>query len=61
MPISYDDRCMIEAEAMLWNVNSLLQDRDAGAFTERIAKIQKEVQALATEMRLYNDQFEEDE
>lgn len=56
------DRCMIEAESMLWIANEVLSIREhSGAFADRIAEVQKQVQKLAEEMREYNDQFETEE
>lgn len=53
------DRCMIEAEAMLWVVAHALGVREhSGMFADRINKIQQDVEQLAKEMAEYNDQFE---
>lgn len=57
---THADRCMIEAETMLWIVVDVLSIHEhSGAFADRIRDLQKQAEALAREMRDYNDQFEE--
>lgn len=54
------DRCMIEAETMLWMVVDMLGFREySGQFADRINEVQKQVEAIACDMKKYNDQFEE--
>lgn len=60
--VTSDDRAMFEAEGVLWGVSEQLFMLDrVGAWTKRISEVRDEVQKLATELRTYNDQFEEDE
>lgn len=59
--ITHDDRCLINAENTLWNALELLnQIESAGAFHDRIEEIGLQLDKLATEMREYNEQFEEE-
>lgn len=58
---SHDDRCMINAETTLWNALELLnQIENAGAFSDRLDGISIHLDKLASEMKAYNDQFEEE-
>jgi len=53
------DRCMIEFEMCLWNANECLSMVEhAGSFSDKLAEVRKSVEALAVEVRSYNDQFE---
>lgn len=56
------DRCMIEAEQSLWVAREALSlIESSGVWHERIAKVRADIEAIAKEMRDYNDQFEENE
>lgn len=58
---AHDDRQMIVAEATLWNALELLnQIENAGAFSDRLDGISIHLDKLASEMKAYNDQFEEE-
>lgn len=53
------DRCMVELEMCLWNANEVLsQVEHAGAFACKLSKVRLDIEAIATEVRAYNDQFE---
>lgn len=53
------DRCMIEFETCLWNANECLSMVEhAGSFSDKLHAVRKQVEALAREVRDYNDQFE---
>jgi hypothetical protein len=57
--VNHLDRCMFEAEGQLWSIREALQVIEhSGAWADRIHKVRKEVEAIASEMRDYNDQFE---
>lgn len=59
---TYDDRCVVNAENTLWNVREMLNGLDhAGAWTDRIVELRKQVEVIAAELREHNDQFEESE
>lgn len=53
------DRCMVEFEMCLWNANEVLGNVEyAGAFSDRLASIRRQIEALAREAREYNDKLE---
>lgn len=56
------DRCMIELEMCLWNANEVLSNVEyAGAFACKLSKIRADIEAVAAEVRAYNDKFEVNE
>ncbi len=60
--VTHEDRCMFETEAILWAAAETLNVIEhTGAWAERIAKAQRELKDIATEVRTYNDQFEGDD
>lgn len=61
MKYDHMDRCMIEAEQSLWVAReALCLIEHSGQFSDRIANIRTELEAVAKEMRAYNDQLEEE-
>lgn len=58
--MTHIDRCMIEFENCLWNANELLGMVEyAGSFSAKLAAARKAVEALALEVREYNDSQED--
>ena len=56
-----DDREMIGHERALWIVCEILTNMQCGAWTKDVEKLHSDATLIATALRDYNDQFEEDE
>ncbi len=64
MSISHDDRCVVEAEVLVWAAIQLLGPdnmENGGAWQQRINAAAADLRAIAAEMRTHNDQHEDDE
>ena len=58
--VTHIDRCMFEAEGVLWSVLEALSTIEhSGAFSERINKARNNVKSIAADMASNNDQCEE--
>lgn len=54
--MNHIDRCMIEFENCLWNANEILSMVEhAGSWSCKLAKVRSDIEALAVEVREYND------